>query len=75
MYILIHRLKSNFTSIGSLCDKMNGQGTTRLSGVSLSLPLPFLKNGFQPTAERFKNNVAPTIELTKRTHVSFFLSV
>ncbi|KAI7849286.1 tubulin domain-containing protein [Circinella umbellata] len=64
---LSFRLKNNFTSIGSLCDKMNGQGTTRLSGVSLSLPLPFLKNGFQQTAERLKNNIAPTIELTKRT--------
>ncbi|KAI9493108.1 tubulin domain-containing protein [Zychaea mexicana] len=66
---LSYRTKSNFLSIGSLCDKMNGQGTTRLSGLSLTLPLPFLKEGFNATAEQFKDKIAPAIELSKLASV------
>ncbi|KAI8145038.1 tubulin domain-containing protein [Fennellomyces sp. T-0311] len=62
---LAYRVKSNLMTIGDLCYKMNGQGTTRLSGISASLPLPFLKDGFDATHNLFKNSIAPAIELSK----------
>lgn len=51
--------------MADLAGKMTSQESTAIAGLSISSPLPVLRQGFEATLEQFKNNLVPLLDLTK----------
>lgn len=60
-----NRMKNNPVSMADLGAKMSSQESIAIAGLSISLPLPFLQQGFDATLEQFKNTLAPLLDLSK----------
>ena len=51
-------------TMADLTSKLDGQGSTKLSGLALALPLPFDHDGFSATVDHFKDKLMPLLDLT-----------
>ncbi|CDS11095.1 hypothetical protein LRAMOSA03359 [Lichtheimia ramosa] len=58
------RLKKNPVTMADLTSKLDGQGSTKLSGLALALPLLYDHDGFSATVDRFKDKITPLLDLT-----------
>lgn len=50
--------------MADLTSKLDGQGSTKLSGLALALPLLYDQDGFSATVDRFKDKLTPLLDLT-----------
>lgn len=50
--------------MADLTSKLDGQGSTKLSGLALALPLLYDHDGFSATVDRFKDKLTPLLDLT-----------
>lgn len=60
----LYRLKKNPVTMADLTSKLDGQGSTKLSGLALALPLLYDHDGFSATVDRFKDKITPLLDLT-----------
>ena len=67
---LPYRLKHNPITMAETVSKLNWVRSTNLSSLSISVPLPILKNGYIPTVETFKKTrqLRPVLSLLDRVN-------
>ncbi|KAI9319976.1 tubulin domain-containing protein, partial [Dichotomocladium elegans] len=61
---LSYRMKHHPATMSDLTSKLNGQGSTKLAGLAVALPLPFKNEGFSATVEQFHDDIVPLLDLT-----------